>query len=73
MVEIASKVLIQLYERERVFGGGGVIDIVFEKALIFDWMRDFQGIMFIVEKEILLEGFNILRSWACVKEGGGGG
>ena len=31
-----------------------MIDIVFEKNLIFDWIRDFQGIMFIGGKEIFL-------------------
>ena len=57
----------------------GVIDIVFEKVLIFDWMRDFHGIMFIGGTEIFLEGFNffversIYFEELSLRQGGGGG
>ena len=56
-----------------------MIDIVFEKALIFDWMKDFQGIMFIGGKEIFLDGFNFFVEGSIyfeelsLRQGGGGG
>ena len=55
-----------------------MIDIVFEKVLIFDWMRDFHGIMFIGGTKIFLEGFNffversIYFEELSLRQGGGG-
>ena len=49
------------------------------KRKIFDWMRDFQRIMFIEGKEIFLDGFNffvegsIYSEELSLSQGGGGG